>query len=199
MQATVVVEKKLSEKPRLSKIVDQFILKVSGWLAWLSVVLVATIMIQVTMRYVFGKGNVMLEEMQWHIYGVMIIMAISYGVVADNHIRVDVISARFSPRTKAYIEFFGILFLLLPMIWVVFDNSLDLVHDSWRVNESSEAPTGLPYRWAFKSFLCIGMGLFAISALSRLLYMGKIIFGRQQDESKNAEEILMSSKNEGKP
>lgn len=194
METNLEIEKGMPEKPRLSKLIDQLILIVSKKLAWLSVGLVTTIVIQVVMRYVFGKGNVILEELQWHLYGIMIIMALSYGVVLDSHIRVDVASAKFSYRTKAYIDFFGILLLLLPMIWIIFDNSLEFVHASWRVNESSDSPSGLPWRWAFKSFLSIGMFMFALSAVSRLIYMGKIIFCRKSNEKEIQTEETMASK-----
>jgi TRAP-type mannitol/chloroaromatic compound transport system permease small subunit len=129
----------------------------------------AVIIISVVLRYVFGSSSVKLEEFQWHFYGVMIIMAISYAVVSDSHIRLDIYHVRFSRRTKEKIEFFGILFLLLPMIIVIFLHSLDLLADSWRVGERSESPMGLPYRWAFKAFFPCGMGLLVIAALSRLI------------------------------
>ena len=67
------------------------------------------------------------------------------------------------------VEIFGILFLLLPMIIVIFFHSLGFVSDSWRVNERSDAPMGLCCRWAFKAFIPIGIGLLGVAALSRLI------------------------------
>ena len=47
------------------------------------------------------------------------------------------------------------------------DLSLDFVYESWRVNESSDAPTGLPWRWAIKSVIPITFGLLVVAAVSR--------------------------------
>jgi TRAP-type mannitol/chloroaromatic compound transport system permease small subunit len=99
----------------------------------------------------------------------MIMIAIPYGVITDSHIRLDLLHTRFSQRKKEKVEIFGILFLLLPMIVVIFMHSLDFVADSWRVNERSDAPMGLCCRWAFKSFIPIGMGLLGVAVISRLI------------------------------
>ena len=156
-------------KPKLSVALDGIVRFVGELTSWLCILLVAAIIVQVILRYVFGRGLVVLEELQWHFYGIMIMIAIPYGVITDSHIRLDLLHSRFSQRKKEKIEIFGILFLLLPLIVVIFMHSLDFVADSWRVNERSDAPMGLCCRWAFKSFIPIGMGLLAIAVFSRLV------------------------------
>jgi TRAP-type mannitol/chloroaromatic compound transport system permease small subunit len=141
----------------------------------LSAGLVALIILQVILRYGFGRGVVIIEELQWHFYGVILIIAIPYTLVENKHIRLDVLHCRFSNRAKYFVDFFGILFLLIPMILVIFDNALNVLADSWRVNEMSDSPLGLCCRWAFKSFMVIGMGLFGLAAISRLIHMGALI------------------------
>lgn len=168
-----------SDKPRICVALDKAVYGI-GWVtAWLAVGLVALIIIQVIMRYGFGQGNAMLEELQWHFYGIGLIIGISYTMVVNKHIRLDVLHCRFSPKTKAYVDFFGILLLLIPMLLVLFDNSLNVFADSWRVDERSESPLGLCCRWAFKFFLVFGMGLMLVASFSRLLYMLHLI--RQGD------------------
>lgn len=157
------------EKPRLCTTVDGIIQRIGDVVSWLSIALLVAIIVQVILRYVFARGIVILEELQWHFYGIIVILAISYTLVSNAHIRLDLLHARFSQRNKEKVELFGILFLLLPMIVVIFLHSLDFLGDSWRVNERSDAPMGLCCRWAFKAFLPIGMGLFGMAAISRLI------------------------------
>lgn len=157
------------EKPRLSTALDKFIRRVGNITAWLSILLIIVIIVQVILRYGFGHGLVALEELQWHLYAIMFMIALSYDVVLDAHIRLDVFHSRFSRRRKEKIEIAGILFLLMPMIIIIFLHSLDFFEDSWRVSERSDAPLGLPYRWALKAFIPIGMTLFAAAAVSRLI------------------------------
>jgi TRAP-type mannitol/chloroaromatic compound transport system permease small subunit len=64
---------------------------------------------------------------------------------------------------------FGIIFLLFPFIYIVFIHSLDFVADAWRVNEHSDAPLGLPWRWAIKSVIPISFFMLALATFSRLL------------------------------
>jgi TRAP-type mannitol/chloroaromatic compound transport system permease small subunit len=169
------MEQNTLEKPKICVVLDKFVYGIGTIISWLSVALVAAIILQVILRYGFGRGVVIIEELQWHFYGVLLIIAIPYTLIENKHIRLDVLHCRFSERKKYFVDFFGILFLLIPMILVIFDNALNVVADSWRVNEMSDSPLGLCCRWAFKSFMVIGMGLFGIAAVSRLIRMFALI------------------------
>ena len=148
---------------------DGFILAIGKVVGWANVVLVGVIILQVTLRYGFGRGLVVLEELQWHLYATAVMFGISYALVTDSHIRVDILHMRMSPRTQAFWEVFGILVFLIPFIVVVFDHSIDFLWDAWRINERSDAPTGLPWRWVIKAVIPISFGLLAVATLARLL------------------------------
>ena len=113
--------------------------------------------------------EVPLEELMWHLYAVAFLFSISYAMVRDQHIRVDVLHERFSPRTRQLVEIVGIVLLLLPFLVVTIDHSIDWVRTSYQFSESSENPTGLPYRWLIKSMLPLSLGLLLLAAVSRLL------------------------------
>lgn len=172
------------EKPKISKTLDSLVYNIGLAFAWSSSALVAVIIIQVIMRYGFSQSNVALEEMQWHLYGIMLIIAISYTLVTNKHIRLDVFYCRFSPKTQAKVDFFGMIFLFLPMVFVIFSHGLDVFADSWRVFERSDSPTGLCCRWLFKAFFPAGMILYGLAGISRAIYMFKIM--RQGDDGAGA-------------
>jgi TRAP-type mannitol/chloroaromatic compound transport system permease small subunit len=155
--------------PKICTFLDGFVERVGRCFAWLNVVLIAVIIIQVILRYVFGRGVVILEELQFHFYGMMLILAISYTLVHNGHIRLDLFHAKFKQRNKEKVELFGIIFLLTPMIVVIFLHSLDFLADSWKVSERSDAPMGLCCRWAFKTFIPIGFVLLGMAAASRAI------------------------------
>jgi TRAP-type mannitol/chloroaromatic compound transport system permease small subunit len=155
--------------PRLSKILDRFISGVGEGTAWLSVVLIVVIITQVVLRYVFSSGLVILEELQWHLYGVGIMIGLSYCTIHDAHIRLDLLHHGFSQRRKEIIEFLGTLFLLMPMVIIMLMHSWPFVAESFRINEASDSVVGLPYRWFIKSFLLIGFGLLGLAGVSRLI------------------------------
>ncbi len=161
----------------LSLAVDGMVRWIGSAISWIWLVLVAVIVLNVTMRYVFGEGRVEFEEIQWHIYAFGFLLGLSYCLEADAHVRVDVLYDGFSPKTKAWIELFGICFLLIPFMAVVIIYSVPFVTYSMSINEVSEAPGGLPARWAIKGVLLLGFLLLALAALSRLTRVTAALFG----------------------
>lgn len=149
--------------------IDRFIQRIGMSVAWVYVVLVLVIMLQVILRKGFSSGLIMLEELQWHLYAVGVMFGLSYAQTTNSHIRVDLFYSHFRARTKHIVEIFGILFLVLPFIAIVFLHSLDFVADSWRINEHSSAPSGLPWRWAIKSVIPVTFGLLGLAMISRLI------------------------------
>ena len=156
-----------SHPNRFSDALDHIILSIGHTVMWSNVVLIVIIILQVVLRYGFGKGLVVLEELQWHLYAIGIMFGASYAQVLDSHIRVDIIHARLSDKWKMRWDLFGIVFLLLPFLAVIFLQSLDFVSESFRLGESSDAPLGLPWRWAIKSVIPISFALLAVATVSR--------------------------------
>ena len=154
---------------RFSKALDRFLSSVGEAAAWLNVALIVVIITQVVLRYVFSKGLVRLEELQWHLYAVCIMIGLSYCATRDTHIRLDLLYHRFSQRKKEIIDLLGTVFLLMPMVIIVLMHSWPFVTESFRLMEASDSVVGLPYRWIIKSFLLIGFGLLGLAGVSRLI------------------------------
>ena len=155
--------------PRFCRALDGFINRTGQLIAWLAAVLIIVIILQVVLRYVFGRGLVVLEEVQWHLYAIGIMFGFSYALVHDSHIRLDLLHDRFPKRRKEKVEIFGILFLLMPMIIVILIHSWPFLLDSIRINERSDAPMGLCCRWFIKAFLPVGFIMLGLAAISRLV------------------------------
>ena len=158
-----------NEPPRFCRVFDGFINRTGQLISWLAAVLIIVIIVQVTLRYVFGRGLVVLEEVQWHLYAIGIMFGFSYAIVHDSHIRLDLLHGRFDRRRKEKVEIFGILFLLMPMIIVILIHSWPFLYDSIRINERSDAPMGLCCRWFIKAFLPVGFIMMGLAAISRLV------------------------------
>ncbi|WP_428606697.1 TRAP transporter small permease subunit [Sedimenticola sp.] len=161
-----------------SRGVDRLLRVIGSTISWIWVLLVAIIITNVTMRYLLGEGRIEFEEIQWHLYSIGFLLGLSYCMESDDHVRVDVLYERFSLRTKAWVELFGILLLLMPFLFLVLRYSVPFFLYSWSTGEVSEAPGGLPARWAIKSFLFIGFGFLLVAACSRLSRVTAYLFGR---------------------
>ena len=161
----------------LSKRIDAFIEKIGHALSWLWLVLLAVVVVNVLLRYVFGSGRIEFEEAQWHLYAVGFLAALGYGVQSDSHIRVDVIHERLSPRMRAWIDLYGILLLGLPFCALVLIFSVPFVSESFASGEISPSPGGLPGRFLIKAALPLGFAGVALAFISRLLRLGRRLFG----------------------
>ncbi|MBW2383826.1 MAG: TRAP transporter small permease subunit [Deltaproteobacteria bacterium] len=162
---------------RTSKRLDASLMRCGEILSWIWLLLLAVIVSNVTLRYVFGEGRVELEELQWHLYAVGFLGGLSYCVPADAHIRVDFLRDRLSPRMQAWVELYGILLLLLPFCGLVLVFAVPFVAESWASGEVSPSPGGLPARWLIKAALPIGAALLTIAYVSRLLRVSSLLFG----------------------
>jgi TRAP-type mannitol/chloroaromatic compound transport system permease small subunit len=153
---------------RFSLFLDRVVVKVCEAFSWLWIILVAIIMINVFVRYVFNHGYVQLEELQWHLYAMAFMMGLSYTFVHDEHIRVDFLHEKFSLKTQVWVELFGLSFLFIPFVSVIIYYSIPYVAYSWELSEVSQSPGGLPARWLVKSFIFISFSFLMIAAISRL-------------------------------
>lgn len=161
-----------------------FVRRIAETTAWFNVALILVIVVQVVMRYGFSRGLVPLEELMWHLYAVAFMFGMAYSVTNDSHIRVDIVHMALPKRAQHIFEILGILFLLFPFLWILFDHSLGWVIESYRVNESSQNPTGLPYRWLIKGVVPATMVLIFIAALARLIQESLLLLhhGKEPDE-----------------
>lgn len=167
-----------STKKHLSDVIDNQLLRLGRLLSWANGLLIVVIVLQVVLRYGFGHGLVVLEELEWHLYGLAFMFGLSYALVTDAHVRVDLLQGRFSGKTRCWIEVLGTLLVLLPFIVAVIIHGYDFFLDSWAHSERSSAPLGLPFRWAIKAVIPVSFALFGIAALSKVLRCLSVIFGK---------------------
>jgi TRAP-type mannitol/chloroaromatic compound transport system permease small subunit len=164
-------------QPPLARALDRAVRSVGDAVSWIWVLLLLTIVANVTLRYVFGSGRIEFEELQWHLYSVGFLCGLSYCVESDSHVRVDVLRERFTTRTRAWIDLYGILLLLLPFVALVIVYGAPFAFEAFERSEVSQSPGGLPHRWAIKAMLPLGFALLGLSAISRLLRVGSVLFG----------------------
>lgn len=148
--------------------------------SWLTTVLVLVFCIDVVVRYVFKSSSVAFYEAEWHIFSVIFLIGAGYSLRHDRHVRVDIFYARFSPKAKAYVNFFGVLFFLIPFAVLVIKSSIPYVALSYRINEGSADAGGLPYRFLIKSTMTVGFGLLLLQGIALMIDSLLVMFGTQK-------------------
>ncbi len=167
-----ILEHPDTDRQKIAVAIDTSVKAVGHVVMWANVLLMAAIFSQVALRYLLSQNYPKLDEIQWHFYGIVTMIGISYALITDSHVRVDVLHMQLSRRAQRIIEVIGILTLLTPFIYLMIDQGYDYFYESFRVNERSDSPTGLPARWAFKAVIPISFVLLALAALARLIHDG---------------------------
>jgi TRAP-type mannitol/chloroaromatic compound transport system permease small subunit len=167
----------------LSRRVDPILTWIGQSISWIWLILLATIVFNVVLRYAFGEGRIELEEIQWHLYSTGFLLGIAYTFQVDGHVRVDVLHERLSPRIQAWLELYGIILCVLPFTALILVFVTPFVITSFELGEVSVSPGGLPYRWLIKSMLFTGFFLLLLASLSRLSRVWVYLFSQSQQSS----------------
>jgi len=139
--------------------------RATSWLALAIVVLMAT---NVVLRYLFSYGSVWAQELEWHLLAPLILFAIAYALQKGEHVRVDVLYARFSPRGKAVVHVVEALLCLAISIIIVW-LSFKYVEQSYVIGEKSADPGGLTHRWLLKALIPAGFVLVALQSVAEIV------------------------------
>ena len=136
--------------------------------AWLALVIVVVMATNVVLRYLFSFGSVWAQELEWHLLAPLILFGIPYALLKGDHVRVDVLFAKFTEKNQLRVEVvsqvLGIL-IAAAFVWL----SLQYVQQSFVIDEKSADPGGLPYRWALKALIPAGFVLLALQSFATLL------------------------------
>ena len=137
--------------------------------SWLTLFMVLVQFALVVMRYVFGVGNILVQESLIYAHGTLFMLAAGYTLLVDGHVRVDIFYRGASHRRKAMVDLCGVVFLLLPVCFLLWWFSFPYVSASWAVLEGSRETSGLPYVYLLKSVILAFIVLVALQGLSMAL------------------------------
>ncbi len=107
----------------------------------------------VVARYVFSTGSIAMQEMEWHLFSVLILIGMSYTLMEEGHVRVDLLYDTWPVRKKAMVNMMGSIVFILPIALLIATNSVDFVMESYSSHEISGDPGGLTHRWIVKALI----------------------------------------------
>jgi TRAP-type mannitol/chloroaromatic compound transport system permease small subunit len=136
--------------------------------SWLALVIVVVMATNVVLRYLFSYGSVWAQELEWHLLAPLILFGIPYALLKGDHVRVDVLYAKFTERNQLRVEVVSQILCILiaaAIVWL----SLNYVGQAYSIDEKSPDPGGLPYRWVLKALIPAGFALLALQSVATLL------------------------------
>ena len=165
--------------------INYFSTKTGELVSWLSLLLVGVVCYDVGMRYVANRSSVAVQELEWHIFALIFLLAAPYTLRNNNHVRVDVIYAKMTEKTKAWVNLLGCALFLIPFCILVVYTSKDFVTSSFLWKEGSPDPGGLEMRWLLKSVIPLSFFLLMLQAFSMLFSSLLTITGHSSEEKAN--------------
>ncbi|WP_434513652.1 TRAP transporter small permease subunit [Dechloromonas sp. ARDL1] len=170
---------------KLSQLIDWISERVGKGAFWLILLMTVISAGNAVVRFVFNYSSNGLLEIQWYLFAAVFLLCSPYTLQKNEHVRIDVLSGKLSPRGLAVIDIIGTLFFLLPMVVLVLYLSIPLVADSYHISEMSANAGGL-IRWPVKILLPIGFSLLALQGISELIKRIAFLQGRIDDPNSKA-------------
>jgi len=147
------------------EIIDKTIKYLGYFTAFIVAILVLLVVYDATARYLFSTGSIALQELEWHLFDVVILFGIAYTLKQNAHVRVDIFYASFTPKTKALINMISSLFFILPFSFLIIYIGIEFVQLSFIQQEASSNPGGLEYRFLVKSLLPLSFVFLSLQAI----------------------------------
>ena len=158
----------MSSLLRFSSAVDalnEWIGKMAAWLG-LAAVLICTA--TATARYALNIGSNAWLEIQWYLNSAVFLLIAAWTLKRNDHVRIDVVAGRLSPRAQAWIDIVGSIFMLLPAAIIIAWYSWPSLVNSIHVGEYSSDPGGL-IRWPVRVLIPVAFTLLALQGVSELI------------------------------
>ncbi len=179
---------------KFSRAVDWLNTQVGKWVIWL--ILGSTVIsgVNAIVRKAFNIGSNAYLEVQWYLFAAAFLMAAGYTLLNGEHVKIDVISSRFSKRNQIWIDVFGFVCFLTPMCLAILWYGIPFFLQGFRSGETSSNAGGL-VRWPVYIFIPLGFSLLLAQGLSELVKRIAFLQGLIEDPTakkteKTAEEEL---------
>jgi TRAP-type mannitol/chloroaromatic compound transport system permease small subunit len=179
---------------QLSRVIDRISEFIGRWVAWLVLFAVLISAGNAITRKAFNLSSNAFLEIQWYLFAAVFLLAAGYTLMRQEHVKIDVISGRFSKRTQIWIDIVGLSLFLIPFVIVIIKLAMPLVLNAYNTNEMSSNAGGL-IRWPVFALLPLGLALLAMQAISELIKRFAFLKGLVPDptrkqQAKTAEEEL---------
>lgn len=139
-------------------------------------------------RYLLNVSSIGLEELGWHFYAAMFLLAIPYAAHTGSHVRIDLIYEGRSEKYKRFIGLVGTLVFMFPFAlitlyygWefaaqaVSYGPPAESVSALWEqflttgIGEKSQDPGGLNNRFIIKAVIPLSAFLLFLAGVSKIL------------------------------
>lgn len=179
---TSVSRQLASDLSRVAQRIDNFTTAVGRIVSLLGFATVLVCFATVYLRYALGVGFTWTQELYtWtHVY--MIMLGSAYTLLKGGFVRVDMLYARASVRTKALIDLFGSVAFTLPFLFMIAWYGWPFFLASFTMGERSQYEDGLGALYVLKASLMIFAVLVALQVIGGMLRNIAVLLGSDEGQ-----------------
>jgi TRAP-type mannitol/chloroaromatic compound transport system permease small subunit len=152
----------------VTRVVDAVTIWLGKRLAWLILAAVIVSAVNATVRKVLDTSSNSWLELQWVLFSMVFLLCSPWTLLANEHIRIDIVNNMLPKRVRDSIDVIGHAFFLLPLATVMILTGVPFFLRSFEINEQSGNAGGLP-QWPSKALIMIGFAMLFIQGLSELI------------------------------
>ena len=131
-------------------------------------------------RYAFNTSSNAFLELQWYLFGAVVLLGAAYTFKANEHIRIDILSSRLSKRSRDWIDIVGHILFLMPLCLVIMWLGWPFFLRSFAQAEVSSSAGGLIV-WPAKLLVPLGFTILFIQSISELIKRVAVMQGLIED------------------
>ncbi|MGH8515130.1 MAG: TRAP transporter small permease subunit [Gammaproteobacteria bacterium] len=166
----------------ISSTIDRVTALLGRSVMWLILLAILVSAANAIVRKAFDISSNAWLELQWYLFGWAFLVAASYTLQRNEHIRIDIISNALSKRVRNWIDILGHIFMLLPFTVLMVYLSWPFFFRTWRSDEMSGSAGGLII-WPGRLAILVGFVLLLLQAISELIKRIAILRGVLPDPS----------------
>jgi TRAP-type mannitol/chloroaromatic compound transport system permease small subunit len=137
--------------------------------AALVLVLMALMVFEVVMRYVFDAPTTWSYDLTTMIMGASFVLSIAYTLAADSHVRVDILHPLLPARARPLIDLIGFGLVMLPLAaWLSWE-LWDYFRGAFVTQERSGTSAWNPVVWPFRAVMFVGAVAWTIQLVAEVL------------------------------
>ncbi|HJV54048.1 MAG TPA: TRAP transporter small permease subunit [Noviherbaspirillum sp.] len=161
----------------LSRLIDKINEKIGLGISWALLLAVLICSGNALVRYTLNTSSNAWLEIQWYLFAAIFLLASSYTLRRNEHVRIDVIAGHLPRRVQVCIDIFGFLVFLLPMTIIILYYAVPYALLSIENQEVSSNAGGLIV-WPSKLLIPIGFLMLTLQGISELIKRIGFLAGR---------------------
>ena len=156
---------------KIISIIDAFTECTGKFISIFVIILVLLVGYDVSMRYLFNSGSIAIQELEWHLFSIILLLGSAYTLKHDEHVRLDIFysSKLINDKVRIWFDVLGTLLILLPFCLLIIISAWPFVTQAYIHNEISPDPGGLPARWLIKAAIPLGFFFLLIQGIAEAL------------------------------